>query len=72
MDDVLSMRLVECVCDLDGVAKRLAHGQCAPLKTLSQRFAFQVLHYEEVDIAVVRLRASNIEDRADVRMAQPR
>ena len=44
----------------------LVEGQCTFLQTVSQCFAFDVLHHHEVDAVL----AADVEERADVRMVQ--
>ena len=68
MHDPLPVRLVQRIRDLN------CNGQCSIwrqrslLDPLGQRLAFQVLHHEEVDTALL----ADIEDRANVGMAEGR
>ena len=68
MHDPLPVRLVQRVCDLDGNGQRLIEWQRALLQPLGQRFPVEVLHDEVVDAVLL----ADIEDRADVGMAEGR
>ena len=70
MDHALAMGLVERVGNLNAVSERIGQGQRTPRETLRQRFALEVLHHQEVQVAVVRASLSDVEYGADVRMAE--
>ena len=70
MDHALAMSLVERVGNLNAVSERIGQGQRTPRETLRQRLALEVLHHQEVQVAVVRVSLSDVEYGADVRVAE--
>ena len=72
MDDAASVSRVEGVTDFDGVAEGFVDwqgrvfGSGLPLQPPRQRFAFQVLHHQEVDIVLM----PHVVEDADVWMFQ--
>src|SRR5437868_1178716 len=62
------MRFIERVSDLNSVLNSLLEWQRTFFQTLLQRFAFEILHHEEIDALVV----SHVIQDADVRMRQLR
>ena len=62
----LAVGLVQRVGDLDGVAERLVQRERTLAEPVGQRLALQVLHDQEVGLAL----PADIEDGADVGMAQ--
>ena len=66
MRDSLLVRTVEPVGDLDPVAQRLIERHRPPRQPVRERFAFEVLHDEELGVAV----APDVVERADVRMRE--
>ena len=66
MHDAGAVRLVESPGDFRAVAKSLFQRQRAFDEALSQRFAFAILHDEEISITL----PADIEEGADVRMVE--
>ncbi len=66
MNDPLSVRLVQCVSDLDGVFQRLIEGQATLLQPLLERVPIHVLHDEVVDTVLF----PDVVERANVRMVE--
>ena len=67
MNDAVLMGLGEAVDHLDRIPKHVGQGQRAAMKTLSQTLSLQVLHHEEVFVAL----PSDVVEHADVRMIEP-
>jgi hypothetical protein len=66
MHDAIPVRAVEPVEDLRGETQSLILRQGALTQPVGKRLAFQVFHYEEVDIVLT----PDIVEAADVRMIQ--
>jgi hypothetical protein len=66
MRDALQMRLLERVGDLDPDLERLLERQRSALDSRGERLAFEILHDEEVGVAL----AADVVQRADVRMIE--
>jgi hypothetical protein len=62
VDDTVSVRLVEGVCDLDGVAEALVQRQRTLLQPLVERLALEVLEHEVVEAVLM----SDVVEPADV------
>ena len=68
MHDPLPVRLVQGICNLNGNLKSLVEWECALLQSLCQRLPVEILHDQKVDAVLL----TDIEDWADVWMAEPR
>jgi hypothetical protein len=68
VNDALTVRLVQRVCDLDRVTEQLVVRQRPALETRGEGLALQVFHDEIVDAVLV----ADVEQRADVRVGQRR
>ena len=66
MDDARPMGPVETLRDLDAVAKRFLARQCTFVEALRERFAFEVLHHQEIDTVLV----PDVVYRANIRMIE--
>jgi len=68
MQNAAPMRCVECARDVNRARKRLIERQRPVLKPRGQRFAFEIVEHEKVDVTVV----PDVVERADVRMTGAR
>ena len=66
MDDSLAVRLVECFGDLLAVAEHLVKSERPARDAIGEALALEELHDEKVDAILV----TDVEERADVRMAE--
>ena len=68
MDDPLAMDVAERVGDVARDVDRLVDRERSARQPAGQRFAFEILHHEEIESAVV----PDVVDAADVRVLEPR
>jgi len=66
MNNAVAMRLIECVCDFDGIAQSLIERQRTFRQPVGKRLTLQLLHHQEIHPFLV----ADIVKGADVRMIQ--